>query len=264
MKNFIKHSFIRFKKSKIHHDLEKEILSTDLKSKKWYDNYKQAVSSGNDKKVKNLSKYTIILEEDELVKDLINQFTLSTMKRRDFVDICKKLIIEHGFKDIQIENDNMKIILPNEKVIDVYKFDKRLGFEESMPVLKTSDREHQCRPLSLIVSRNLLELGVKNNIVTGYVHQLSSKAKYLHTWVEFDEGKQTYVIDPTLNAVVDKNGYYAFNNITEVNKIASTRLKKDAKMFAEMTEYDELLSVLYLKDRERAKEIYKSEVENQK
>lgn len=72
-------------------------------------------------------------------------------------------------------------------------------------------------------------------MVTGQIYAFTSKSKFLHTWIEFDNKLgERKVIDFTLNLIIDKTSYYRLHHIdyTQLNSIdynEYTRIKDTAE-----------------------------------
>ena len=244
----------------MHKSLEKSLVEPDLKSKEWHDSFKQAQASGDAATVSNLAGKSQITEVNETIQDIIKEFTISTRTRKGITELSKKLVLNHGAQNVEIDGDNLKVTI-DDLVVDVYRFAETwAGMDKKLPVLKTGEREGECRALSLLVSNLIAREGVENNVVTGRIHQLADKCDYLHTWVEFDEDGKTFVVDATMNAIVNQDGYYRFNNVGKVGKVSSSTIKNETKILDELLAYDELLGTLYLTDHDKAIKIYNKQV----
>lgn len=110
------------------------------------------------------------------------------------------------------------------------------SLKEKFPELDTLDRANKCfsgsRKLSLAISDN-------NDLVTGIVYGYTDKSEYLHSWVEVNLFDKEYVIDYTMNAIINKDGYYNFRHAKEIQRINN----KD--MINDMDEYQEELNTIY-------------------
>ncbi len=101
-------------------------------------------------------------------------------------------------------------------------------------------RLHRCHRLGVYAAHILDEfLGIKNQMVTGYTCFATEKSKYLHTWNEFKMGEKEYVLDSTLNVIMNKDGYYLLRHIEEVlDKIDSDKVIEDFEKYGdEITKY---------------------------
>lgn len=57
-------------------------------------------------------------------------------------------------------------------------------------------------------------------IVTGYIHGYSDISSYSHSWVELKDEGQELVIESASNAVMNKDGYYAIEQIEPISRIS--------------------------------------------
>ena len=67
--------------------------------------------------------------------------------------------------------------------------------------------------------------------MTGYIYGYSDKSKFLHSWVESTINDEEYVIDGTLNAMINKDGYYLMQHAKPITKISDSVLKSDIKNY---------------------------------
>jgi len=79
-----------------------------------------------------------------------------------------------------------------------------------------------------------LRLGMPNEVVTGYFHTMSDKARFLHSWVEFSEAGEDYVIDYTMNVVMNKRGYYFIRHACELCRIKDSDILSDGELFSQL------------------------------
>ncbi len=68
----------------------------------------------------------------------------------------------------------------------------------------------------------------RNEVVTGYADRFG---QYLHSWVEAKiSSNREAVMDYTLNAVMNKDGYYYIKGIDEpISRIKDWQIKQDVK-----------------------------------
>lgn len=96
------------------------------------------------------------------------------------------------------------------------------------PFIESDKRFGNCYDFAYNISLNL---GVPNQIVTGYIYGYSDKSKFLHSWVESTINDEEYVIDGTLNAIINKEGYYLMQHAKPITKIDDSVLKSDIKNY---------------------------------
>ena len=102
------------------------------------------------------------------------------------------------------------------------------------------DRQGKCHIMAKEISSRI---GIPNEIVTGYVHGMADKARFLHSWVEFSEGDNDYVIDYTMNVVMNKSGYYFIRHAQDLCRIKDSDILSDWELFSQ---FDGLNSKEYM------------------
>ena len=134
--------------------------------------------------------------------------------------------------DIKVEK-NEKFNLPEVKIETTKGIIQAIQFSSVAPEVKNlfpfieSDKRFgNCYDFAYNISLNL---GVPNQIVTGYIYGYSDKSKFLHSWVESTINDEEYVIDGTLNAMINKDGYYLMQHAKPITKISDSVLKSDIK-----------------------------------
>ena len=83
------------------------------------------------------------------------------------------------------------------------------------------------------------------DLVTGYHYGYTDKSRYLHSWVETKFFDTEYVFDVTLNAVINKEGYYKLKHIKE-NEILQRINNK--VLGEEQLKYKEYFDVMGIKE----------------
>ena len=105
--------------------------------------------------------------------------------------------------------------------------------KEKLPFIETDERHGRCYEMAQEISLNL---GIRNNIVTGYIYGYSNKSKFLHSWVETTIKGKEYVIDGTLNSLINKQGYYFMQHANPISKISNKTFLNDIKNYLEKME----------------------------
>lgn len=103
-----------------------------------------------------------------------------------------------------------------------------------------------------------LNLGIPNNIVTGYTYGYTDKSQYLHSWIETELKGEPVVIDGTLNVIMNKEGYYKMRHIEVLTKISNETLMSDIEKY--LSKVGKIsLAVYYLFRNEIIEEFKKNE-----
>lgn len=100
---------------------------------------------------------------------------------------------------------------------EVYTFDKlsdKVDNKEMKKELESEKRYGQCHSKAIDLSLSLPEA----YIVTGYIKRFDGK--YLHSIVEIEKTKGTYIIDYTKNIIMPKEQYLRLTNFEELERIS--------------------------------------------
>ena len=109
--------------------------------------------------------------------------------------------------------------------------------------IQTSARIKKCHQKSLEISNRL---GIPNEVVTGYTYGISDKLKWLHSWIECNIKGNEYVIDYTMNALINKEGYYMIKKAEPLSRISNVDLVNDKKMLNKFAQLSPITNKEYL------------------
>ena len=174
--------------------------------------------------------------ENQLITLAINDFTkdcyTNNQKERKIKALRDgKYVKKSGVKKNPIFKKNEAFFETSNGIITAMPFSSiAKGVKNVFPYIETSEREGKCYTMSYGVSL-CLGGGQQNDVVTGLIYGYSSKSKFLHSWVETNIGGKDYVIDSVLNAVINKEGYYAMKHAKELNRIDYKTLKADSDKY---------------------------------
>ncbi len=148
------------------------------------------------------------------IKYRISEWTKDSLSNKEKIDFLNELRdLGDYILDIKVEK-NEKFNLPEVKNL--------------FPFIENNERFGNCYDFAYNISLNL---GVPNQIVTGYIYGYSDKSEFLHSWVETTIKDEEYVIDGTLNAMINKQGYYLMQHAKPITKIDDSTLKSDLKNY---------------------------------
>lgn len=167
------------------------------------------------------------------IKYRISEWTKNSLSNKEKIAFLNELRdLEDYILDIKVEK-NEKFNLPEVKIETTKGIIQAIQFSSVAPEVKNlfpfieSDKRFgNCYDFAYNISLNL---GVPNQIVTGYIYGYSDKSKFLHSWVESTINDEEYVIDGTLNAMINKDGYYLMQHAKPITKISDSVLKSDIK-----------------------------------
>ena len=167
------------------------------------------------------------------IKYRISEWTKDSLSNKEKIAFLNELRdLGDYILDIKVEK-NEKFNLPEVKIETTKGIIQAIQFSSVAPEVKNlfpfieSDKRFgNCYDFAYNISLNL---GVPNQIVTGYIYGYSDKSKFLHSWVESNIKGEEYVIDGTLNAMINKEGYYLMQHAKPITKISDSVLKSDIK-----------------------------------
>lgn len=183
----------------------------------------------------------------------VNFFTMKSEDARLSFLQLKSMILKKYSSDVNsigvIFNDNYKTsqlqIKTNKGEIKIIKLtDVIPGLKNIFEFdLETPQRYGKCLR-SFEVSKNL---GIKHDLVVGYIYGGSDVARYLHSWIETKLHGEEVVIDLTMNAIVNKKGYYQLKNINEKEILQRT---SDEQIYEDMGKWIKVFETLELTEDE--------------
>lgn len=165
--------------------------------------------------------------EDYYIDYVIYLFTRYDIPYSEKLEVIKNLKnINYYIKDVYIKRNNQgfnELIIDTKRgIIKVKPLSKMYpSLNKKYPDLENENREGRCfETLDLIQ-----DIDGDCDLVGGYIYGKTDKSKFLHFWIETRKNDEDVVIDYTLNAEINKEGYYLFRNVNEGEII--TRLKKE-------------------------------------
>ena len=174
------------------------------------------------------------------IKYRISEWTKNKTSNKEKEKFMNKLLnLKDYIKKIDIgKNNNFNLpelsIETTEGTIRAIQFSSIVPkCKEKLPFIETDERHGQCYDMAHIISLNL---GISNNIVTGYIYGYTDKSKFLHSWVETTIKGEDYVIDGTLNSLINKQGYYLMQHAQPITKISNQTFANDIKNYLEKIE----------------------------
>lgn len=195
---------------------------------KWEEAVFQAGIAGDDKEVERLFMQAneIYLDECQITTAIETFTRKESQSEKDRlleglkdIEWIKDVKVENGFLHIGTEKGSINVGLISD--MDDYKNELRL---------LTSGRKGFCHTDSMKMCRQYEDACV----VTGYIYGLSDKAKYLHSWVEFEKDGKCVVADYTMNAIMNKEGYYLIKHAEELSRVSQKQLIDDWKILGKL------------------------------
>ena len=265
-KSFVRYIGLRFKKARLHSWAKEKYVNAENRNEAYVRMNYQKMSDLN-----NMSQeeFNSILNEFNfephyfLIIQMLNEFTLQepnfhiiNHSAELFRNAGAKISYNENSFEFELESLKFKAIKLSQYFPAVIAY---------LPDIETRNRTGKCHPYSAVAARLLESVRDDNKfniyLVTGRIYQLSNKSKYLHSWVELEDGEKTFVIDPTKNLVIDRNAYYEINHVQNPEKINSKDLIRDYNKIKKLTEYDEYLVKVYYENAENGRILYDTLVE---
>lgn len=201
--------------------------------------------------------------EERQIYTAINKFTLKTVSEKEKNRLFNLLREEEFIKEINIIDSNVLIETKDTKIIASKLSGMIPTLEKEDKDIETENRKGNCHKRSIMISKSL---GVPNEVVTGYIFGCSDKAKYLHSWVEFNFKGRDVVIDYNLNILMNKDGYYYMQHAIPISRISDKNIKEDNEIIQKFGKIGHFNLKEYLvfrdeimKDFEKNKRIFEEE-----
>lgn len=157
------------------------------------------------------------------------QFDSKMMAIRAFTstDCFRQSLYElKGYKLIKLDEDKLMLNYKGD-MVEFYKFsDLLLDDSDIIRDFKNElqdyiQRQHKCHYRSL----QLVNIGVGDYLVTGYVNDESGKSRIVHSWIEIGED----VLDYTSNLVMKREDYYKLMNVEVLSIINKDDVYEDSQ-----------------------------------
>lgn len=183
---------------------------------------------------------------------LIYEFTKSCdyngLQLNNLRSFCESL---QGDSKLIIDDKKFIHICTNEGEIIFQPFSVFLpSIAKFKPEILTDNRLGKCHIFVIDIASQMPE-GAE--VVTGYVHALTSNSAYLHSWIEVDG----YAIDYTLNSIMNAEGYYNLCHIKPLTRILCKDVVQDKK-YIESLEFFNYKEYLVFRD-EIMQDLHKNE-----
>lgn len=116
------------------------------------------------------------------------------------------------------------------------------SIKREYPQLETVNRANYCFDNSFELVNTL---GLRCNLVTGTVKGIVDRADFLHSWVETTLHGEEVVIDYTMNAIINKEGYYKFRHAKAMEKISVDDIVKDSEKYGKIFDLIDIKTSMY-------------------
>lgn len=160
----------------------------------------------------------------------ISEWTKNDVSAECKMDLLNELLNYDNVQDARIENnEKMKasevVIDTNEGSIRALQLSSIMPkIKDKFPFIEGNERFGKCFEFAYQIA---LHIPIPYEIVTGYIYGYSDKAKFIHSWIETTINGNDYVMDGTLNAMINKDGYYMVQHAQPLKKISDQTFRSD-------------------------------------
>lgn len=158
-----------------------------------------------------------------------------------------------NIKSVGVSKNQIIITKTDGTVIDSRTLSEAFPWLKKDNEITTANRSGKCHEKSV----ELLLKTKDSKIVTGQIYTASTKSKYVHSWVETTIDNKPVVLDYTLNAIINKDGYYSLFEPEVVSKISKQEFVEDLKSICSTKQQSHDLTLKeYLLFHDRVMEVY--------
>lgn len=202
----------------------------DNASEEWLDAVFDAKRKNNKRKVKKLFKnVNQVYLDNYQIRGFIENFT-SDISSEELVSEINNLKDLNSISFFDIEDNVIEMIFEDQEINVAKLTDVFPGFRND-PNIKNDGRTGKCHESAVGMAAALDE---ECDVVTGYIYGLADVDRYLHSIVEINEFGEDYIIDYTLNAVFNKEGYNYLTKFEEIERIHNDELKSDLAILTKL------------------------------
>lgn len=205
--------------------------------------------------------------EKSITESCIEELTFTNSQERKN-EILEALRNSPICEEVEENNETINITTCFEplKFTTISKFFPQLDKDNDLEDIE--ERIHKCHSKSVEYSEILKNMEINNDVVTAYIHAITDKGKYVHSWVEFEIDGKKHVLDYTKNIVMNKEGYYSLWSIDEIiSKINCVDIENDKKIYKQISngyyhiDYKTYLTCRdeIMRDLQKNKEIFNEE-----
>lgn len=164
-------------------------------------------------------------------KSYVFEHTLTTLIKNygtpgtdgwEFNQMANLLRLHSEVKSISASNHSLKISLADGTEIKSSLLSESANINAEQ--LAEFQNNYSNEQSALLVA---MMLKTPSRIVIGKTGNLSSKSAQIHTWVEASPNGKDWVYDMSLNAIINKQGYYRLRHAEPVSVIPFSTVKED-------------------------------------
>ena len=174
---------------------------------------------------------------------LINYFGSNDIPDKQKLAQLRNLKTSPEVQNIIVDGNNLIIVKKDGSYMSSSILSKTFDWLGGDEKLQSSSRNKDSHRSTLALAK---KLPFESTVVTGKVAGLTTKSSYLHSWLEAIVDGKAVVIDYTMNAIMNKSGYYALRQASSISRIDSYNLKSDEELISPLRESKQLSLKEYL------------------
>ena len=196
--------------------------------------------------------------KDYFILFLVSYYTFNTKESPMYFDAIKRELL-YLYKDVKIRyNDRVLKVDTDDYSLTTNKITDLIPNINSLMDgvdLNNESRIGHCHIEAFDLSKNL---NMPNRLVTSYIYGTTDLSKFLHSFVEVNINGKEYVIDCTINSIMNKEAFYKIHHIEkeDIISIIDNKTLKD-----DLNKYYDLLNKSIINERDY--EIFREEFINE-
>ena len=256
--SFINYPAVRFKRSHLTKEFLYKFFITDENEREvWKMKVFDAMRDKDTTKADELLDGAKVSYSEYMLMQQISALTFDDYKLEQIKKQLDDIVGNDYLKSYEIDDDQVFVQTAIGPISGVRLTSAFPEFKEILPKIGTRERLGKCHTYV-----NKIALKWNTNfpfrVATGFINPFTNRDKVLHSWIEFREDGQDYVIDASRNLLMNKAGFYQLLNVSgSVYKITPATIKREQDILMYLAKRSAGYSKLYLSNRHQALAVYK-------
>lgn len=208
---------------------QQKYLVPHLQSYLWDQALNELIAEGKYNQIRKMcAENAEIYLEDHMIMGLINAMGTTGAEEKKTA-LFNRLKANPSIASIYIALDGLHIEKTDGTKVHAKVLSSTMPalFEDDDKILTSARKKGSGHYDSINLSTSL---NFPSKVATGFTHGLTSRSRYLHSWVETSLDDEPVVIDYTMNAIINKEAYYELKKADVISKVSSSTLKEDGKI----------------------------------
>lgn len=159
---------------------------------------------------------------ENILTSLIKNYGNPEVDALEFNRMVNVLRLHSEVKSISVSDHSLQIRLADGTEINSSVLSERAKIDAEQ--LAEYQNHYSTEELALAIATMLK---TPSRIVVGKTGNLSSKSAQIHAWVEASPNGKDWVYDMSLNAIINKQGYYRLRHAEPISAIPFSTVKED-------------------------------------